>query len=127
MYLDTDIILALIKDSDWLKPHVDIKKIKNPETSVFTIIEAEIVLLREYGREHVFPVLENVKKHKIKIIPFDEVVLVKSIEMLKKYSRLNIFDSVHAAYSIVKRDKIISTDTIFDEIEEIEKIDPRDM
>jgi predicted nucleic acid-binding protein len=125
MYLDTDIILALIKDEDWLKPHINLKRIKNPTTSVFAIIEAEIVLLREYGKEHVFPILNNIKSKKVKIISLDEKILKKALEMLKKYERLNIFDSVHAAYSIIKNDKIISTDNIFDEIEEIERIDPR--
>ena len=51
MYLDTDIILALIKKDDWLRPYVDMKKIKNPTTSVLTVIECKLVISREYGRE----------------------------------------------------------------------------
>jgi len=88
MHLDTDILLALIKKEDWLKPHIDLKKVNKPKTSVFAVIEAEIILLREYSRE-------------------------------------NVFDSVHAAYSALKEEEIISTDNVFDDIKEIEKIDPR--
>lgn len=127
MYLDTDILLALIKKDDWLKPHTDLKKIKSPKTSVFAVIEAEIILLREHGRENAISALKDIKRKNIRVIPLEEKTLKKSIDFLEKYERLNIFDSVHAAYSAINKEKIVSTDNVFDGIEEIEKVDPRDL
>ena len=62
MYLDTDIILAIVKPSDWLKDVVErkIKVLSDPKTSVFTLVEAEIVLNREASRE--VSVLDKVKE-----------------------------------------------------------------
>lgn len=127
MYLDTDIILALVKEEDWLKEHVNLKKIKDPKTSVFTIIEAEIVLRREYPRELSLSVLDKVKSLEIGLLPMTEKILEKSNNLSRKYPRLNVFDSVHASFSIIHKEKLISTDTIFNELEEVENIDPRDL
>ena len=62
MYLDTDIILAIVKPSDWLKDVVErkIKVLSDMKTSVFTLVEAEIVLNREASRE--VSVLDKVKE-----------------------------------------------------------------
>src|SRR3989344_7200070 len=95
MYLDTDIILALVKETDWLKPHINLDLIKDPKTSVFAIIEAELIMDREYGREFVQTVLKTIEANQIKIIPLDEKTTKKSAELLAIYSQLNIFDSVH--------------------------------
>ncbi|MDI6721576.1 MAG: PIN domain-containing protein, partial [Candidatus Aenigmarchaeota archaeon] len=124
-YLDSDILLAIVKESDWLKPKVDLRKINNPKTSVFTIIEAEIVLLREYSRKDAIEVLEKASEKGIKTVDFTNHVMKKSNEFLSRYDKLNIFDSVHAAFSFVLKEEILSTDTIFDEIKEIKRIDPR--
>lgn len=124
-YLDTDIILALVKPKDWLK-NAKLNKIEEPVTSVFTIIEAEIVLEREFGRKLVTSVLDKIKR-KISILSLTENILEKSNELLNKYHNLNIFDSIHLAFCIINKFPIISTDNLFDTIEEIEKIDPRDL
>lgn len=126
MYLDTDIVLALVKEKDWLKEFVDASKIKDPKTSTFTIIEAEIILAREYERKDIFSMSEKLKKLKIKILSFDEKILTKSIDLLKEHPKLNIFDSVHAAFACVLKEKLMSTDLIFDTIDGIEKVDPRE-
>ena len=127
MYLDTDIILAIIKEKDWLKEFVDASKIKDPKTSTFTIIEAEIILAREYERKDIFSMSEKLKKPNIKILSFDEKILTKSIDLLKEHPKLTIFDSVHAAFAFALKEKLMSTDSIFDTIHGIEKIDPREL
>ena len=127
MYLDTDIILALIKPKDWLKPHVKVDKIENPKTSTFAIVEAELVLIREYDRKDIFSITDKVEKLGIAILPFEKDVLKKSIDLLEKYPKLNVFDSVHAAFAFMKKEKILSTDLMFDAVEEITRADPRDL
>lgn len=129
MYLDTDIVLALIKKKDWLKQTIKIEKIKKPKTSALVIIEAELILSREYGREYVFSVLGETKRiiPGIRILPLEEKIIEKSIELMKNYQNLNIFDSMHAAFSILKNETIISTDDVFRKIKEVKCIDPREL
>ncbi len=125
MYLDTDILLALIKQEDWLKKYVVLSDLKNPKTSALNIIEARIVLNREYSREHAINVLSKVYKLKIKIIEIDEKIIKKSQELIERYANLNMFDAIHAATSIINNEVIIGTDNVFDKIIEVKKIDPR--
>ena len=63
MYLDTDIILAIVKPADWLKDVVasKLKMLSDLKTSVFTIVEAQIVLNRETTREITISVLDTEK------------------------------------------------------------------
>ena len=127
MYLDTDIILALIKEEDWLKRYISLKDIKNPKTSALTIVEAELVLLREYSRKNAIGVLNKIQNLGINILPITAKTLNKSKELLEKYNNLNIFDSVHAACAILCKEKIISTDNIYSDLDELTKIDPREI
>ena len=125
VYLDTDIILALTKKSDWLRPHVSVAKIKNPVTVSLAIVEAELVTEREMGRKDSSEILARVKENKIRIEPFTQEIIAKSAELLKKHENLNIFDSVHAAACLILKENIVSTDHIFDKIEGVIRIDPR--
>jgi predicted nucleic acid-binding protein len=125
MYLDTDIILALIKKDDWLKKYINFLKIDSPKTSSISIIEARLVLLRESSRIDAISVYSKIKKLNIEIIPIDEKTIQKSQELLEKYSSLGIFDSIHAASSIVNNEFLLSSDNIFNEIREIKHINPR--
>ena len=125
MYQDTDIILALIKPSDWLSPHVNLKKLKNPKTSTLTLVEAQIVLNREYSRKTALDAFDKIKSTGIEIEPLNLDVVEKSAHLLKKYDKLTIFDSVHAAFVILNKDVVLSTDSIFDSIEGVIRIDPR--
>lgn len=125
MYLDTDVILALVKEDDWLKKYIDVKKLKSMKTSVLNIIEAQLILEREYSREEAVNVLFKIKKFDIEIFSVDKRILDKSLELRQKYSKLNIFDSVHAASAITNKEVLVSTDTVFPDIEGLESIDPR--
>ena len=126
MYLDTDIILALIKDEDWLKEHVDLKQMQPAKTSVFTVIEAELVLLREYSRNDAIAVLDKLKTLKIEILPVTEPIIKQSQKLLSQYSELNIFDSIHVACAVVNDELIVSTDTVFQNILGLKRKDPRE-
>jgi len=128
MYLDTDVILALIKPEDWLKAYVEIglEEIKEEKvTSLITVIECEIVLMREYSRELAISAFEEIKKKGIKLLPISVDAIEESTKLQKKYPKLNIFDSVHLANAISRREEILSTDSLFDEIEGVKRIDPR--
>ncbi len=127
MYLDTDVILALVKQEDWLQEHIDLSKLQPAATSVITILEARLVLEREYGRKQALDVLSSVQKHQITLLPFTELILKKSQQLLQKYPRLNNFDSLHAAFALVHNKTLVSTDTLFPTIVEITVKDPREL
>lgn len=126
MYLDTDMILALTKKDDWLKPFVNLKKIKNPVISAAVLIELELVINREYGKDKIDDFFEQIKNLKIKSESLMPDVIYKSAELMKKYN-LTTFDAIHAAYCIINKEKILSSDTIFDSIKDIERVDPREL
>ena len=125
MYLDTDIILALIKKEDWLKKYVKISSLKPAKTSALTIIEARIVLEREYGKKESITALSKINHFKIQIIPLGEKTLEKSNELMEKYPKLGIFDSIHAACSMLANETLLSTDSVFLTINELRIKDPR--
>ncbi len=127
MYLDTDVVLSQIKKRDWLKEIVKRKLSEINEdssTSAITVVECQIVLLREEGREEAIKAVEKIESLGLKILPLTKEVLAKSTELLSKYPKLNVFDSIHLAHAILEGERILSTDHLFDEVEEVVKVDP---
>ncbi|MFO8051191.1 MAG: PIN domain-containing protein [Thermoplasmatota archaeon] len=102
IYLDTDCILALIKDKDWLKDHViqRLESEKDLSTSIITILECKLVIAREIGREMILDVGDSIDDLGVGIIPLNKEIETISNELLKEYPFLGIFDSIHAATCI---------------------------
>ena len=115
MYLDTDCILALVKDSDLLKKPVQrsLKSEKKLLTSVLSIVECRLVLLRESIPEEAFRVEKEIKKWKIKLIPLDEKILNKGKKLMQEFDFLGTFDALHIATAIIQNEKIMSSDHVF--------------
>jgi len=127
VYLDTDCILALVKDSDWLKEPVQ-KKIKLEKrlvTSVLSVVECRLVLLRENTPEEAYNVENTLKKWKIKLIILDKKTLEKSKKLMNEFDFLGTFDAIHIATAIINNEKILSTDHVFSLIAKIEVENPR--
>lgn len=127
MYLDTDCVLALIKQNDWLKEDVE-KRIKDHYslyTSILTVIECKLVISREMKRDEMYDLDSLIQVRNIRFLPLDTEVERISNHLLKKYDFLGIFDSIHAATSIVHSFPILSTDHIFPLMEELTVEDPR--
>jgi len=121
MYLDTDCILALIKESDWLKEPVRKRLLKEKGlcTSVLSIIECKLIFAREENLETSLRVEKKVLHERIKLLPLDDKVLTMSNTLQKKYPILGIFDSIHIGTAIISNERILSTDHIFPQIAEI--------
>lgn len=127
MYLDTDCVLALIKEKDWLKEFV-LERIEDESslmTSMISILECRLVLSREDNRSKSIDLVEMIKKFKMELIPYDVETENKARSLLSKYSFLNIFDSLHLATAILNDERILSTDHLFPEVTEVVCIDPR--
>ena len=107
MYLDTDVILSQIKEKDWLKDIVKRKLESIDEefvTSAITIVECQIVLIRELGRDEAVKIPERVEELGVEILPLSKEVLEISSDLLERYPKLNIFDSIHLAHVIHERE-----------------------
>ena len=127
MYLDLDVILAELKADDWLSSAVDIDAIDEPKTSVATGIELQYVMEDEWGRDRVVRAHEEIIDCDIDLIRLAPDELDAAAELRARYDALNVFDGVHLGSAQVIDEPIVSTDTLFAEITELEHIDPRNL
>jgi PIN domain nuclease of toxin-antitoxin system len=127
VYLDTDCILALVKDKDWLKKPVEkrIKKEKKLCTSVLSVVESRLILIREENIDSALSVEEKIKNMNIKLLPLDEEVLKESNHLMGQFDFLGTFDALHIATAKLHKEKILSTDHIFELIPGLPVEDPR--
>ncbi len=127
VYLDTDCILALVKDSDWLKKPVEqrIKKEKRLCTSVLSVVESRLILMREENIESALGVEEKLKNLHIKLLPLEENILSESNSLMEEFDFLATFDALHIATAKLHKEKILSTDHIFKLIPDLSVEDPR--
>jgi predicted nucleic acid-binding protein len=125
VYLDLDIILAELKADDWLASDVDIASIEEPKTSVATAIELQYVMEDEWNRDRVVRAHQEITGKDIELVPLTSDALDAAADLRSQYESLNVFDGVHLGSTTVLNEPIVSTDTLFPEIPEIEHIDPR--
>lgn len=119
MYIDSDLIFALLKPSD--RHAFFAKSIISSQdplyTSIVTLLELEIVAKRElsdYLSQNILDLVYE-KIPNLSVLPFYGASFAKSLELRKKFA-LGIFDSIHAAVALSKDKKIASTDTAFDRV-----------
>lgn len=127
VYLDTDCILALVKDSDWLKKMVE-KRIQNEKrlcTSVLSVVESRLVLMREENIQTALCVEKELKKHRIKLLPLEENMISESNRLMEEFDFLGTFDALHIATAKLHREKILSTDHILKQVPDLFVEDPR--
>jgi len=127
VYLDLDVILAELKADDWLASDVDIDSVADPKTSVATGIELQYVMEDEWERDRVVRAHQEMAGKDIELVPLTSDVQNAAADLRSQYDALNVFDGVHLGSAVVLDEPIVSTDTLFPEILEIEHIDPRDL
>ena len=113
MFADTDFILALVKDIDWLKENA-LKILKQNKGRVKTSISVmiEVALICKKFRLNTM----NTFAHVFEIINVDEEtysVCMRAALYIDKYN-LNVFDAFHAASC--KDEKIISSDSVYESV-----------
>lgn len=113
MFADTDFILALVKDSDWLKENaVKILKENNGKINTSISVMIEVALMCKKFKINVM----NTFAHIFEIINVDEEtysVCMRAALYMEKYN-LNVFDAFHA--SSYKDEKIISSDDVYERV-----------
>ena len=127
VYLDLDVILAELKANGWLASDVDIDSIEEPKTSVATGIELQYVMEEAWERDRVVRAHQEIFSQNIELIPLTSETLDAAADLRAQYDALNVFDGVHLGSAAFLDEPIVSTDTLFPEIPEIEHIDPRDL
>ena len=127
MYLDLDVILAELKADDWLASDVDIESMAEPKTSVATGIELQYVMEDEWERARVVRAHQEIASMSIELVPLTSDALDAAADLRAQYDALNVFDGVHLGSAAVLDEPIVSTDTLFPEIPEVEHIDPRNL
>lgn len=127
MYLDTDVVLAVLKADDWLSSSVDIRTIDDPKTSVSTCIEVQYAMEDEWDRERLTTVNEALTEEGIGLVPLEAKHIAAGGKLQRRYDRLNLFDAVHLGTADVVSETLVSTDTLYPSIEEIETVDPREL
>ncbi len=113
MLADSDFILALIKESDWLKKNA-VKILKEHKGKIRTSISVmiEIALLCKKFKINAIKTFVHI----FELISVNEEtysICMQSAVYIEKYN-LNVFDAFHAAFC--GNDKVISSDSIFDTI-----------
>jgi hypothetical protein len=127
VYLDLDVILAELKADDWLASDVDLDAIEEPKTSVATGIELQYVMEDEWDRDRVVRAHQEIASKNIELVPLTSDALDAAADLRTQYTALNVFDGVHLGSAAVLDEPIISTDTLFPEIPEVEHLDPREL
>ncbi len=138
MMIETDILYAYVKREDWLKP-VAVKLIEKIERgelgTVYTSREAlhelyyvsveEGVSLDEFiARAATITAIKN-----LSFLDTDYFTDLLAFTLMKQYNLTSIFNAYYAATALrlVDDHTIISTDTIYDRIPGIKRIDPREI
>lgn len=127
VYLDTDPILALLKSDDWLASDVDLDAIDDPSTSIATTIEVQYVLEEEWPRDRLVSVHEEFGELGIDLLELTTDVVESGATLRSRYPRLNRFDSIHLGSARTIDEPIVSTDTLYPAVEEVEHVDPREI
>ena len=129
--IESDLLLAYIKKSDWLKPTAE--KILNrvasgdiPDTYASTATLQESIFWffnRNMHRELVQATNAITHIRNMRWIDLSpEICLIASM-LIKEYE-INPFDAYHAATAVSEDKTILSTEHVYDRIKGIRRIDP---
>jgi len=120
MYVETDFLVALLKDDDWLGKSVEVT-VKDDEIDVNTSLLSYLeLLLSAYSPNtgigfEVVPVVSNLLDDVPINPPSDEDVVLAAATFLDEY-QITPFDAFHAAIVVTRNDQILASDRIYDEI-----------
>ena len=113
MFADTDFILALVKDSDWLKDKaVKLLKDYNGKINTSVSVMIEVALICRRLKINAIEVFSNVFEP-VNVNEETYAICMRAALYIEKYG-LNVFDAFHAAYC--SNDKIISSDSAYEKV-----------
>ncbi len=138
MLIESDILISYIKKKDWLKPTAE-KIIKDVEDGKFGIVYIPSEVFHElYYVMSEFATLDIVQRNLVKIRTLKNVefliakpeTYILAMSLMQMYNVTSFFDAIYAAHALSPEcpdNTIISTDSVYDRVRGIKRIDPRDL
>lgn len=129
--IESDLLLAYIKKSDWLKPTAEkiLSRVASgdiPDTYASTATLQEIIFWffnRNMHRELVQATNAITHIRNMRWIDLSPEICLTASMLIKEYE-INPFDAYHAATAVSEDKTILSTEHIYDRIKGIKRIDP---
>ena len=81
----------------------------------------------EWDRERLTRTSEELEADGIELVPLEVEHIEAGSKLQRRYDSLNLFDAVHLGAATVLGEPIVSTDTLYPEIAEVESVDPREL
>lgn len=124
IYVDSDFIMALLKESDWLKEAAMRYWAENKQeefyTSAATLLEVWYALIKENNAASASATMNGITAI-AKILDVTENEMRQAAEISAKYG-LKPMDAIHA-FTAMQFGNILSTDTAFDKVGGLKRID----
>ncbi|MBM5805046.1 MAG: type II toxin-antitoxin system VapC family toxin [Candidatus Verstraetearchaeota archaeon] len=138
MMIESDVLYAYVKENDWLKEASErlVSKIEKGDfgevyASREVLHELYYVSLDEEVRidDYVYRVANLTSVKNLVFLETSYEIDLLAISLMKQYRLTSIFDAYYAATCLnqVRDRKIVTTDTVYDRIPGISRIDPRDL
>jgi len=136
--IESDILIAHIKKKDWLKPIAD-RIIKDVEAGRFGVVQIPSEVFHElYYVMSEFTTLDTIQANFARIRSLKNVrfldpnpeTYILAVSLVQTYNISSFFDAIYAAHALSPEcpdNTIISTDSVYNKIKGIKRIDPRDL
>lgn len=138
MMIETDVLYAFVKKSDWLKPTADrlMWMVKEGELGEVSASREALHELYYVSREEGVEIDELLTRvaaltaiDNLVFLPTTAEVDLLALALMKQYRLASIFDAYHAATALnqVKDHVIVSTDEVFDRVPGLRRVNPQEM
>jgi len=137
LLIETDVILAHVKERDWLKPHADtiLKAADSGRIKLYASCEAlhELYYISVKLGIEMETLLEKIVAltsiNNINWIPTTLDITLTAMTLMLEYNLNSIFDAYYAATTLLSDPDrtIISTDQIYEKIPGIKRKDPKEV
>ncbi|MEM1631050.1 MAG: type II toxin-antitoxin system VapC family toxin [Thermofilum sp.] len=138
MMIETDVLYAYVKREDWLKPVAD-KLLRRVAEGEFGTVYASCESLHEMyyvSLEEGVPLDEIILRFAL-LTSIDNLVFLETthevdllaLTLMKQFKLSSIFDAYYAATALnqVPDHTIVTTDTVYDRIPGLRRVDPREL
>lgn len=137
MLIETDIVLAHIKESDWLKPYAEHILAMAGRGEIKLYASRELLHEVYYAARKLGVGLDELLEKIVALTRIENIVWVPTtidvdltaLTLMVEYGVKSVFDAYYAATTLLyDPDRtIISTDHVYDRIPGIHRVDPRDL
>lgn len=137
MLVETDIILAHVKERDWLKPYAEalLKAAERGEVELYASCEVlhELYYVAVKLGISLELLLEKLVAlagvRNLRWVPLTERVALAALTLMVEYGLTSYFDACYAATALLADPDrvVVSTDSVYDRVPGLKRMDPRDL